>query len=269
MKLLTILLLLGFASASSEKQVVRLTEDNFVVLRGPVTAESASKVITKLMNNHERHVVLYINTNGGSVVSGMQIVQAMEALTNNGKNITCVANVALSMGFVIFQYCQQRFVLESTITMQHQMALGVEGQLYNIKSYMDFISGMSEDIDDHQAFRVGLTRKEFEDKIRHDWWLFGKANLREKVGDEMVSVLCDFKHAVDIEVFQTVFGEVRVHFPKCPLASYPVKIEFDRIFVPNFDEIKRNITIKYNDMFDMYSYIRNRLAGNTVQPLMI
>ena len=240
-------------------EVVVLNENNFVVIRGTINGQSTSKVVAKLSDNSEKDLYVYLNTGGGSVIDGMQIVQTLLTIQKTGRNIHCIGNVALSMGFVIMQFCQNRYVLESSILMQHQMSLGTEGQLMNIKSYMQFIDSMSESIDKRQAERMGMTLVDFKNKANHDWWMFGGDSVLNNAADKLVYIQCDVK-GTEVDFVPTFFGEAKLTFSRCPLARHPLKIEFENPIsnsTINREEALREIYKSY----DLSTYIQDRILG--------
>jgi ATP-dependent protease ClpP protease subunit len=207
-------------------ELIKLTEDNFITIRGDIDGQSASNTITDIMSKKSKDLYVYISTNGGSVDAGMQIVQLLKALESSGVRIHCIADVAMSMGFVIFQYCENRYVMPSSILMQHQLSLSSKGSLNNVNSYMDFINSMEQDVDLYQAKKIGITLDEFKAKVAHDWWLFGSNAVKNGVADKLVHVMCDFKHEPVETMVQTFFGDVKLIFSNCPIARDPIKVEF-------------------------------------------
>lgn len=222
-----VLIMLVFAVRANSMEVIKLTEDNHVVIRGQINGMSSSKITDSLMKSKTKELYIFIASNGGSVTSGMQIVQTIQALQRSGVKVTCIGNVALSMGFVIFQYCDNRYVMPSSVLMQHQMSLGIEGPLKNVNSYMDFINVMDLEIENYQSKRLNMTLDDFKNKVDHDWWMFGSSAVNHKAADKMVSVLCDFKVDYYEEKVFTHFGTVKLLYSTCPLSRDPIDIKFD------------------------------------------
>jgi len=249
------------------RELVKLTEDNFVVLRGTIDGQSSSKLISELHEKKSKDLYVYLLTGGGSVSSGMQIIQTLKALEQTGVNINCITNVGLSMGFVITQYCQNRLVMDSSILMQHQASFGVKGPMNNVNSYVDFIHSMINEVDEYQASRMNMTLHDFKEKTRDDWWLIGSEAVRNYAADKLVYVMCDFKNQFYNENFDTLFGTVKVTYSKCPVARDPYKIEFSRHATQDDKE-------KFLDEVVMSRYIYKMLNGesydsNKIQDLII
>ena len=209
--------------------VIQLTDDNHVVLRGPIDTSTASRVIRELhTKGSDDEVYLYINSPGGSVVDGYHIVQTIDALYHSGKTVKCVADTAISMAFVIFQSCPVRYARPSSILMQHQMSFGVGGPIEHVRNYVEFVEGMENDMLLRQAARVGLTPEEFKAKTLSDWWTYGSEITANNLADEMVYVLCaesEFNRTTKV-VYRTFFGDVTVHFSGCPLLNVPLRVEW-------------------------------------------
>jgi hypothetical protein len=174
----------------------------------------------------------------------------------SGKKIICIGNIALSMGFVILQYCPERIILQSSIIMQHQSSLGLQGPLNNVNSYLDFIHTMGDEIDNQQSKRIGLELLEFRNKINNEWWLFGSDVLTHNVADKMAWVLFDFKTTHIEDKFSTFFGPVTFVFSKCPLAIEPINVKFE----DNFPIDKRQEFIQKHSLSNQINEKMNKIS---------
>jgi ATP-dependent Clp protease protease subunit len=237
MNILSLFLLATSFFTAQSRELVKLTEDNFVVLRGSIDGQSSSKLISELHEKKTKDLYVYLLTGGGSVTSGMQIIQTLKALEQTGVNINCITNVGLSMGFVITQYCQNRLVMDSSILMQHQASFGVKGPVNNVNSYVDFIHSMINEVDEFQANRMNMTIHDFKEKTRDDWWLIGSEAVKHNAADKLVYVMCEFKNKFFKQQIETIFGTVQITYSTCPVARDPYKIEFLN-YVSNEDKEK-------------------------------
>ena len=229
-------------------RTIRLSENNFVVIRGEINAISASATLHELAQFRDRdELYVFLDTPGGSVRSGVEIASFLKTLRNNGVKVSCIANNAMSMGFVIMQECPNRYVMESSIMMQHQMSFGVKGAQRQVEEYIKFIDNMSNHLDRMQSKRMGISLEHFREKTEHDWWLFSEQIVEENAADEIVGVLCDFSPKERTETLFTMFGPVKVTWSSCPLSSAPIAVEF----IDN----KNNAT--YFDVQRMFNPIHN------------
>lgn len=243
----------------NSRTLIKLTEKNFVIIRGPIDGPNSAKIINQLLSKqYGNELYIYLITNGGSVISGMEIVQTLKSLSENKVSIKCIADTALSMGFVIFQYCPVRYVTLSSVLMQHQLSLEVSGPINQINTYMSFIRSIEDEVDKYQADRLGKTIPVFRILIAHDWWLFGENSVINKAADQMINVICDFEPKLVNETIQTMFGDIDLVFSSCPLARDPLQITFRDNSI-SVDEKKKII-----NMFDSSKYISDRLSRNIV-----
>jgi ATP-dependent Clp endopeptidase proteolytic subunit ClpP len=243
-------------------KIVHLTNDNFVALRGPVSSTSIAELISNLLDKHDDVRYIYLNTNGGSVMAGMKLINVINDLENDGVEVNCIADTAISMGFVIFQACTRRYVLSYSTLMQHQMSLsGVRGKILEINSYMTHINTIENDLNMMQALRINMTQSEFEYKINNDWWLTSREALELNVADEIIMIKCIFPKEKEVVEVNTIFGDVVITYMKCPQVSSPIKVELkaNDNSTPNFNDIKNikdiidnnfnKITPRYFDKF--------------------
>lgn len=212
--------------APNVTEVIHLELDNFVALNKVVTDRSSSKLIFDIMSNEHERIYLYLYTPGGSIVAGNKIITVMDTLISQGKEIICIADFAASMGFGIFQACSERLVMPSSQIMQHQMSLGVRGQVENIRTLLNTTDEMYRELVVRQADRVGLSYDDFMNKIAHDWWMYGDDAVFENAADRMVHVNCSpelVRDTYEVEE-KTMFGyEIHV-YSSCPLITAPLEI---------------------------------------------
>lgn len=99
---------------------IALKKDNFVSLREAIDEGVSSRLLAKLSLIEEKHdtIYLYINSPGGEVTAGLEIVNYIKSLQERSKQVICIAHNAMSMAFVIFQYCSQRYILYSSTLMR-------------------------------------------------------------------------------------------------------------------------------------------------------
>lgn len=211
------------ARVQAEDKTPEMTAKNTVVLRGEVTSSSISRVIRQINESSEKELYLFITSPGGSIIAGNQLVYLLKTTE---KKITCVANIAVSMAFVILQACENRVVLPHAIVMQHVASYGLRGEAPNNLSRVKFLHRMIRQMDEAQAKRIGMSYKEFKSKIRNDWWLFGDESVKYNVADRVGTVKCSpeltksrIKEKVQVFIFT-----INVVWSGCPLVEYPVKI---------------------------------------------
>ena len=141
-------------------KLVRLTENNFVNIKGPITDTNVDYVIKEMYKIEDDTIYLYFDTPGGSVMDGNEIINTIDTLTHTGKTIVGIADTAISMGFIIFQHCPTRYVRPRAVLMQHQMSTGIHGQFENIKTKLQFMQELDDQLSQAQAERLQLSLDE-------------------------------------------------------------------------------------------------------------
>ena len=103
------------------KIIINLTSSNIIIIKGEINDNLASKFVHELnKKENKQDIYIYLDTNGGSVDAGNKIVEEIIRYKLN-----CIASKAISMGFVIFQSCNKRYITDYTTLMQHQISYGI------------------------------------------------------------------------------------------------------------------------------------------------
>jgi ATP-dependent protease ClpP protease subunit len=200
---------------------------NTVVFRGQVDGETVSKAMMDLAAVADPEIYLVLDSPGGSVIDGMQLVDFTQGLN---KKIHCVASFAASQAFIFLQshMCTTRTVLPNALIMQHVGTAGLPRQQQpNLNSMMGMLNRLTERVDVMQAKRIGISVKQFNAATRDDLWLWGDDAVKFGAADKSEAASCT-KDLIDARVVQDVqvfIFTLRVTWSGCPLITAPLKVE--------------------------------------------
>lgn len=213
-KLLISLLVVINSSISFAREIV-LTETNHAVLVGEVDANSIDKAVMTLRSlDSSKPRYLYIDSPGGEVMAGMRLINYLRS--SEGKGVICVANMAMSMGFVSLQSCETRYVIDNAMLMSHGIAGGVQGYVKQMESRIRLAKGLEFILDLIQAKRLGITIAELHRRQDAEWWLIGSdAIIQARAADGVVSVSCD-KNLGKPKKYKNTDGTISTIY-NCPL----------------------------------------------------
>lgn len=202
---------------SEQPTQVKLTPKNSLLIRGAITEKTATEFIHEVNKRpNKKGLIVYIDTNGGEVDAGNKIVGEIQKY-----NISCVAHKAISMGFVILQSCNVRYITPLAVLMQHQMSYGVGNEKEKVESYVDFIRQIGDELIRMQAMKINITEKDMKERTFNDWWLFGKNAIVQNCADKMAIVKCNCK--LTNETYLVDKGAFTFKYSKCPLVSGPIE----------------------------------------------
>jgi ATP-dependent Clp protease protease subunit len=114
----------------------RMMMDRIIWLVGPVNDRMSTVVQAQLMfldNLEEKDITLHVDTPGGSVKSGLSIVDVMNYVSSD--IITINTGMAASMGSILLGAGTKgkRYTLPSSRVMLHQVSTGAEGNIQDIR----------------------------------------------------------------------------------------------------------------------------------------
>ncbi len=198
------------------KEII-LNSTNHVVVRGSIDSDVASSFIYKLNTLASKDVFVYLDTPGGSVESGNKMLMEIQKY-----NLSCIADRAYSMGFVLLQGCKNRYIRPYSRIMQHQISYGIQNEKGKIDNYANFIDQIEDELVEMQSSKIGLNKDRFRLRTMNEWWMMGKYAIENNCADEIVDIFCDSKLVKQNETND--FGFYKLTYSKCPLISDPIEI---------------------------------------------
>lgn len=243
---------------------ITLEAKNTLVFRGAVTSESVSNLQLKLLNmshtlNESTPIYLVLDTPGGSVFAGLELIDHLRAIPQKVHTITLFA---ASMGFQIVQNMDKRYITNQGTLMSHRARLGgLQGQLYGefetryrmIKRKVDYMDAVA-------SKRMGIKLEEYKDLVLNEYWIHGFDSLDDQAADKVVNLNCGKSlSGTESAKVNTMFGAFDVTFSKCPLIRAPISAEFSNIDSKNLSKIKKVYKKLY---FDKEGYVDEYILTN-------
>ena len=217
-------ILLSLLSSICFGEKIILDNNNYIHIKGEINPLSSSNFITEINKITADKIFVYIQSPGGYVDSGKEIINEINIQIENGKNITCIADRAYSMAFIIFQICPTRYITSNSVLMQHPIYITqLSGNLKTVQNLLKMIEKDNKELLKIQANRIQIDEKEFEVLTSNELWISGYENVERNIADEMVSVSCS-KELYNTEIqeneFNPFLGNIKTTKVKCPIVKY-------------------------------------------------
>lgn len=119
-----------FASSSFAETFVADAPERTLYFVGPIGTEVVAKAnqVEKLSAASSDPITFVINSPGGQVLPGLQLISAMRVAKLRGVQIRCfVPIMAASMAFQFLAECSERYGMANTLLLFHPMSMGVSG----------------------------------------------------------------------------------------------------------------------------------------------
>jgi ATP-dependent Clp protease, protease subunit len=153
----------------------RLLQDRIIYIDTDFNDEMASLVVAQLLflsnKNKEEDITMYINSPGGSVVSGMAIYDTMQMIPNIKK--TVVTGQAASMGAFIASSGTKghRYATPSSRIMIHMVSGGAQGTTKDVIIRLEEQKRLNEYLNRRLALHCGKKITDIEKATDRDYWM--------------------------------------------------------------------------------------------------
>lgn len=172
------------------KLIKRLTLNPLrtLYLDNVVSSVSVEPIITRLkeLDTTNEPVYLLINSPGGSVFDGYQLVSQMEGM--QAPVYTVCTKMCASMAAIIHQYGKKRYMIDRAYLMFHPATGGIEGQVPNMISRLSTIQNTMNRTNRYIASRSSVPLDEFEKKLAYENWVEGEDAVANHMADGLVII---------------------------------------------------------------------------------
>ncbi len=238
---LTIMLLtlLSFGCSAKSNNNIVLSKDNTLVLLDEVNDETVAKLSAQalVLNDNldsDEPIYLILNTPGGSVTAGLELIDNLKSL---GRPVHTITIFAASMGFQIAQNLNERLMLESGTLMSHRARTsGVGGEFggqepSQLSNRLNLWSRKIRTMDEQTVKRTKgkQTIESYTKAYENELWLSGKEAITDGYADKIVTAQCDSSlKGTNTQNFSFFGLKIEVVFSNCPLITGPLDV---RLFI--------------------------------------
>ena len=169
----------------------RLLKDRIIILGSEVNDQVANRICAQLLllaaEDPERDIVLYINSPGGSVYSGMAIYDTMQFVDNDVS--TVAMGMAASMGQLLL--CAgtkgKRYALPHARIMMHQPSGGIGGTAADIAIQAEQMLYTKRMFQERVAHHTGQPAEQIEADSDRDRWFTAQEGVDYGFIDKVVT----------------------------------------------------------------------------------
>lgn len=169
----------------------RLMMDRIIWLAGPVNDRMSTVVQAQLMfldNIEKKDIVLHIDSPGGSVKSGLSIVDVMDYISSD--IVTINTGMAASMGSILLGAGTKgkRFSLKYSKVMLHQVSSGAQGTIADIRISLAEAEKYNELLFDLLGKYTNKDPEQVKKDADRDLWLTAEEAKAYGIIDDLVLV---------------------------------------------------------------------------------
>lgn len=214
---------------------ITLSKDNTIKMNAVVDGDSVSKAISEaraldanLKSGYP--IVLFLDTPGGSIQAGLELIESLRALN---RPVNTVTLFAASMGFQIVQHLGDRAILSYGTLMSHKAFGGFRAEFGgDIASQFDNRYGFwlrrLTLMDEQTVRRTGgkQTLKSYRASYENELWQNGQEAVDNGYADRVVTAKCDSSlSGTHDDVYNFDGFSVTISWSDCPLITDPVAIK--------------------------------------------
>ena len=168
----------------------RLLKDRIIILSGEIDDLKANTIVSELLyldsiNNED--ISLYINSPGGSITSGMAIMDTMNFIKSDVATIGIGLSASMAAFLLSCGTKGKRYILPNAEVMIHQPLGGVEGQATEIKIVAERILNLRNKLNEILSKNTNKDIKEIEKDTERDYFLDAKNALEYGIVDKILS----------------------------------------------------------------------------------
>jgi ATP-dependent Clp endopeptidase proteolytic subunit ClpP len=158
---------------------------------GHVDGSSVEKCMSKLTQwsrlNPGCDIEVIFHSPGGAVIAGLALFDFLRSLSDSGHKITTGATgMAASMGGILIQSGDHRWMSAEAWYMIHRAAFGAAGKVYEIEDEVEWVKRIEKRIIKIFSSRSTLTPRRIKRNWdRKDWWLDSDQCLEMGLVDEV------------------------------------------------------------------------------------
>jgi ATP-dependent Clp protease, protease subunit len=169
----------------------RLLNERIVFVGTPIDDQIANLVVAQLIHleaeDPDKDVVMYVNSPGGQVYSGLAIYDTMQYIKCDVQTI-CVG-IAMSMGAVLLAGGSKgkRMALPNAKILIHQVSGGFQGQATDIEIQARETIALKRRLEEILSLHTGRPHEQVSRDMERDYFLTAQESLEYGIIDNVIA----------------------------------------------------------------------------------
>lgn len=250
------------------RKTINLEAGNTLLVKSVISDDSVAQIQIKALKMSallpkDAVIYLVLETPGGSISAGADLIDQLKALPQKVHTITLFA---ASMGFQIAQQMERRYIVNQGTLMSHRASGGIEGQFDGeVETRLAAAKRQIQYLDYIASKRMGMTMEAYKKLVKDEYWVLGFDAVQEKAADEVVNITCgESMQGTHVDEVKTIFGKVKVEFSDCPLVKAPLSIDFGKMPFGNLHKVKEAFDML---LYNKKSYVSKYILTNKNQEI--
>jgi ATP-dependent Clp protease protease subunit len=202
---------------STTLKELNLDDSRQVYVYGVIDETTAPQVAQQILElgKDPSPINVLINSPGGSVLDGAEIISAMQA-AKGPVNTVCV-QICASMAAMIHSYGTKRLMIDRSFVMFHPATGGVEGEVDKMYSRLGSLKEYIGDMELNAANRAGMSYDDYKFHSGVEMWLSSRNAIKNGFADDIVFVRGSEANKLFLNTQQTM----KYVNKKLPFVMYP------------------------------------------------
>ena len=132
-------------------------------------------------------IKIYINTDGGDVVSVLNFIDVI--LLSKTPIITIAMGKVYSAGSLLVMAGHKRYAFNNTSCLIHSGSFGTMGTTDKVLDYTEFTKKQEKRVKEYILSKTTMSSKIYDKKYREDWFMFSDEMLSLNIIDEVITDL--------------------------------------------------------------------------------
>lgn len=261
--LAVVLIPLVSVSKDNSPKVLLLDKSNLLVLNSEVNGDSVGPLITKAREldsklGYGKHILLYLNSPGGSVKSGLELIEAMKGLNHKVDTITAFS---ASMAFQIAENLDNRYILQSGILMSHRAAGEFAGSFggtspSQLDSRIHLYVQITKEMDEETVRRTNgkQTLESYQKAYSNELWMTGQEAINGGYADSIVRVKCTSDlSGLSTHSVEFLGMQIEYQLSDCPINTSPMNVKVGGLAGITNSEYAKQVKAQFLSNYDMRS----------------
>jgi ATP-dependent protease ClpP protease subunit len=185
---LTLLLVASTSLAGTITKFTMRSTTGVFAIKEPFTESLKSRFIEKITTDRSDTMYIYIDSPGGSVFALQSMIEQM---LFSDKYFVCIARFAASAAFMLYQYCDERYMLPyGSMLMSHNASATLSGTIPELRSMLDAWERLILKLEVDMAVRLGMTYAAYKHLISKDTYMDFTLAKRYNATDSKAIVVC-------------------------------------------------------------------------------